>query len=69
MSAQRIAVLALALGIRAQKPASGQGMPDPQMLIAAPREGMASLAYMDGVWRGPAMITLPSGVVHAMTQT
>jgi hypothetical protein len=70
MSAQRISVLALAaLGITAQTTASGQGMPDPQVLITAQREGMAPLAYMNGVWKGPATITLPSGEVHAITQT
>jgi hypothetical protein len=70
MSAQGIAVLALvALGVTAQSTASGQGMPDPKVLIAAQREGMAPLAYMNGVWRGPATTTLPSGEVHNITQT
>jgi hypothetical protein len=39
------------------------------VLIAAQREGMAALAYMDGVWRGAATTTLPSGEVHNITQT
>src|ERR1700719_3130122 len=69
MSAQRIAALVLALEIIAQTPASGQGMPDPQVLIAAQREGMALLSYMNGVWKGPATTTLPSGEVHPITQT
>lgn len=70
MSAQGIAVLALvALGVTAQSTASGQGMPDPKVLIAAQREGMAPLDYMNGVWRGPATTTLPSGEVHNITQT
>lgn len=70
MSSQGILVLALAaLGITAQTTASGQGMPDPQVLIAAQREGMAPLAYMNGVWKGPATITLPSGETHTITQT
>lgn len=70
MSAQRIAALALvALGVTAQSTASAQGMPDPKVLIAAQREGMAPLAYMNGVWRGPATTTLPSGEVHNITQT
>jgi hypothetical protein len=46
-----------------------QGPPDPKVLIAAQRDGMASLAYMNGVWRGPATTTLPSGEVHNITQT
>jgi len=49
--------------------AVAQGPPDPKVLIAAQREGMAPLAYMDGVWRGPATTTLPSGEVHNITQT
>jgi hypothetical protein len=46
-----------------------QAPPDPKVLIAAQREGMAPLAYMNGVWRGPATTTLPSGEVHNITQT
>ena len=46
-----------------------QAPPDPQVLIAAQREGMAPLAYMNGVWRGPATVTLPSGEVRNITQT
>jgi hypothetical protein len=50
-------------------PASAQGRPDPAVLIAAQREGMARLAFMDGVWRGSAWTTLPSGEKHTITQT
>lgn len=46
-----------------------QGPPDPKVLVAAQREKMAPLAYMDGVWRGPATTTLPSGAIHNITQT
>ena len=49
--------------------ASGQARPDPKALIAAQREGMATLAMMDGVWRGPAWTILPSGQKHNITQT
>jgi hypothetical protein len=49
--------------------ALGQGRPDPAAMIAAQREGMASLAYMDGVWRGPAWTILSSGEKHSITQT
>jgi hypothetical protein len=49
--------------------ASGQGRPDPAVLIAAQREAMRPLAIMDGVWRGPASITMPSGETHTVTQT
>src|SRR5881392_3660701 len=47
----------------------GQGRPDPVKLIAAQREAMAPLAFMDGVWRGPAWTILPSGQKHTITQT
>jgi hypothetical protein len=50
-------------------PASAQGRPDPAALVAAQREGMAKLAFMDGVWRGPAWTILPSGEKHTITQT
>jgi len=42
---------------------------DPATRIAAQREAMAPFAFMDGVWRGPAATTLPSGDKHAVTQT
>lgn len=47
----------------------GQGRPDPPALMAAQREAMAPLAFMDGVWRGPAWTILPSGEKHSVTQT
>jgi hypothetical protein len=50
-------------------PLSGQGRPDPATLIAAQREAMVALAFMDGVWRGPAWIMLPSGEKQVITQT
>jgi hypothetical protein len=49
--------------------AFGQGQQDPATLIAAQREGMVPLAFMDGVWRGPAWTILPSGQKHTITQT
>ena len=59
----------LAAIVAASSTGFAQGPPDPQVLIAAQREGMAPLAYMNGVWRGPATTTLPSGEVHNITQT
>jgi len=50
-------------------PIYAQTRPDPAALIAAQREGMAPLAYMDGVWRGPAWTMVPSGEKHNITQT
>ena len=49
--------------------ASGQGRPDPAKLIAAEREAMIPLAFMDGIWRGTAWTVLPSGEKHTITQT
>jgi hypothetical protein len=49
--------------------ASGQERPDPAALAAAQREAMSRLAFMDGQWRGPAWILLPSGEKHNLTQT
>jgi hypothetical protein len=42
---------------------------NPQVLIAAQKEAMAKLAFMDGVWRGPASTVLPNGDKHEVTQT
>jgi hypothetical protein len=49
--------------------ACAQGGPDSAARIAAQREAMTTLAFMDGIWRGPATTTLPSGDKHAVTQT
>jgi hypothetical protein len=50
--------------------ASAQGRPpDPAALIAAQRDAMVPLAYMDGIWRGPAWTILGSGQKHTITQT
>src|ERR1700682_2870140 len=49
--------------------AFAQGRPDPAVQIAAQREAMAPLAFMDGVWRGPASTTIAPGETHAVTQT
>lgn len=49
--------------------ASAQGRPDPSALLGAQRDAMKPFAAMDGVWRGPAWTTLPSGEKHEITQT
>src|SRR6478672_3159841 len=64
-----IALACLAAAMGAPSRASAEGRTDPAAAIAAQREAMAPLAYMDGVWRGPAATTLPSGEVHKVTQT
>jgi hypothetical protein len=37
--------------------------------MAQQRDAMASLTFLDGVWRGPAWIVLPSGDKITFTQT
>jgi hypothetical protein len=49
--------------------ALGQERSDPATLLAAQREAMSRLSFMDGVWRGPAWTILPSGEKHNITQT
>jgi hypothetical protein len=46
-----------------------QTPPDAETLIAAQRTAMAKFARMDGLWRGPAWVILPSGDKHHLTQT
>lgn len=68
MAKARFAFLALlTLGLTLTAP--GQGRPDPATLLKAQREAMASLAFMDGVWRGPAWTILSSGEKHNIIQT
>lgn len=74
MNSNRLAKLAfvmmtIVVTIGVSGTANGQGRQDPAVAIAAQREGMASLAFMDGVWRGPAWTILPSGEKHSVTQT
>lgn len=57
----------IALGVCST--ALAQGRPDPATLLAAQREAMAKLSFMDGVWRGSAWTLLPSGEKHTLTQT
>lgn len=49
--------------------AIAQGRPDPMALMAVQRDALAKLAFMDGVWRGPASTVLPNGDKHAVMQT
>ena len=46
-----------------------QGRPDPAVMMAAQREALAKLSFLDGVWRGPASTTLPNGGKHTVIQT
>ena len=42
---------------------------DPAALIAAQRDAMRALSFMDGVWRGPARIRQANGEELRVTQT
>jgi hypothetical protein len=66
---RRLAVLSLLLTAAFPPILSAQARPDPATLIAAQKEAMAPLAFMDGVWRGPAWTILASGEKHNITQT
>jgi hypothetical protein len=60
--------IAIALAIGPSQ-LGAQGRPDPATLLAAQREALGRLAFMDGVWRGSAWTILPSGEKHEVTQT
>jgi hypothetical protein len=49
-------------------PAAAQMPPDPATRISAEREAMARLAFMNGIWRGPAWSITPAGR-REVTQT
>ena len=49
--------------------ADAQGRPDPVALLAAQRQAMAPLAFMDGAWRGTAWNVDYSGQKHTLVQT
>ena len=66
---RRIALGRMIAGLAGFAAASAQVRPDSAALIAAQREAMAKLAFMDGVWRGPAWTILPTGDKHSITQT
>lgn len=49
------------LGVAFASPMAAQAQPDPAALLASQRQAMASLARMDGVWRGPAWSVTQAG--------
>ena len=70
MKRRSLSAFVFLIGLIGVSPAAfGQGRPDPAALIAAQKEAMAPLAFMDGVWRGTAWTILPSGDKHIITQT
>jgi len=48
--------------------AQQHGRPSPQQLIAAERDALKPLAWMDGVWRGTATNVSEEGIKHVVTQ-
>lgn len=62
------AVLALSLA-SLPSAADAQGRPDPAAAVAAQKEALAKLSFLDGLWRGPAWTISPSGEKHTVTQT
>jgi hypothetical protein len=64
----RLARYALAAGLLATAAPAAAQMPDPAPRLAAQREAMARLAFMDGTWRGSAWTLTPQGR-HELTQT
>ena len=65
----RLAPLVLMIAMGTFVSAQAQGRPDPGALIETQRVAMGPLAFMDGIWRGPAWTILPSGEKHTLTQT
>jgi hypothetical protein len=65
-----VSAIGIALGAAAcAPPVAAQQRPDPAALLAAQREAMAALAFMDGVWRGTATALGAAGDSHVLTQT
>ena len=48
---------------------AAQGRPDPAATVAAQKEALAKLSFLDGLWRGPAWTIAHSGEKHTVTQT
>jgi hypothetical protein len=69
MNLPALAALALAafLGL-APPPADAQPQPTAE-LLAAQRQALQPLAFLDGTWRGAATITQPDGSTLQLTQT
>ncbi|MEJ7807098.1 MAG: DUF1579 domain-containing protein [Telluria sp.] len=68
MNAARLLAIALATSL-VSGPVLAQRPESPQARIAVQRDAMARFAYLDGVWRGPAVTTLPDGTKHTIVQT
>lgn len=69
MNPIRLAARALSTTLAIACTAAIAQAPDPRPRLAAQKEAMAPLSYMDGVWRGPATTVRPSGDKHTITHT
>ncbi len=70
MKGIQIAVcIALIAFLSVLAPAHSQPFGDTAALLAAQKEALAKLQGMNGVWRGTATVTLPSGEKRVITQT
>lgn len=58
-----------ALSLLVAAPVLAQNRPDPAANLTAQREAMKVFSAMDGIWRGTAVTTLPSGEKRTITQT
>ena len=68
--AVRVVLLALAGPMLCMgTPALAQMPPNADSLLVVQRAMLAKLSFMDGVWRGQATTTLPSGEKKTVTQT
>ncbi len=63
------AVVVTCLLFSVATPVFGQSGYNPEAMLRQQREAMKKLAYMNGVWRGPAWTVLPNGQKHHITQT
>lgn len=63
------APMAAVLAVFVAAPALAQMPPDPTPRLAAQKQAMDKLTWMDGVWRGPAWTILADGKKHEITQT
>jgi len=61
--------LAFAVLLSLPPAAFAQQMPDPATTLAAQRQALAPLAWMDGEWRGEARATAMDGKEHVVIQT
>lgn len=62
-------LLAAGLATAAAPPTASAQPYDPPSRLAAQKQAMQSLAWMNGVWRGPSWNILPNGDKHEGTQT